>query len=93
MGALEEDNMKKSNIKCRKYDATKNSCLGCDLLTDKKCNLEFDIEIPKKYITVERRDRPNISWNECPTCGCVIGYRPDIKDFRCPRCGQRIIWA
>lgn len=78
-------------IKCRKYNACKDSCLACDLLSDKKCNLEFNPEIPKRFVRIEPRDC-NFSWNECPSCGCSIGYRPDIKNFRCKRCKQRILW-
>ena len=83
------DNCKK--IKCREYNACKKSCLECDLLSNKMCDLEFDFEKPIKFRRVERRDC-NISWNECPTCRCSIGYRPEISDFRCKRCGQRILW-
>lgn len=85
--------MEKRNVKCREYDACRKSCLQCDMLADKKCDKEFNPEIPQKYISVERTDHIRVGWNECPACGCSIGYRPEIKDFRCPRCGQRIVWA
>ena len=57
----------------------------------KKCNKKFDFDAPKKFVRIERRDC-NISWNECPTCGYPIGYRPTLTDFRCKRCNQRILW-
>lgn len=78
-------------IKCRKYNACKDSCLECDLLSNKKCDLEFSPEIPKRFLQIDRSDC-NLSWNECTSCGCSIGYRQDIKDFKCKRCGQRILW-
>lgn len=81
----------KGKIKCREYNACKNSCLECDLLFNKKCDLEFAPNIPKKFVEVVRRDC-HLSWNECPSCGCSIGYRPDIKNFRCKRCRQIILW-
>lgn len=81
----------RQKIKCKNYNACKNSCLECDLLSNKKCDLEFYPEISKKFIRVERRDCI-MNWNECPTCGHSIGYRPDIKDFRCGQCGQKILW-
>lgn len=79
------------NVKCKKYNACFRSCLECDLVSDKKCDLEFSPEIPKMFVRVERRDC-NLNWNECPSCGNSIGYRPDIKNFRCKRCGQIILW-
>lgn len=84
--------MQKVKIKCRDYNVCNSSCLECDLLHNIKCNKIFDFGIPKKFIKVERRDCYNIGWNECPSWGDSIGYRPDIKDFKCKRCGQRILW-
>ena len=81
----------KGKVKCKKYNACFNSCLECDLLSDKKCDLEFSPDLPKMFVRVERRDC-NLSWNECPSCGYSIGYKPDIKNFRCKRCGQIILW-
>ena len=83
--------MDKEEIKCREYNACKKSCLECDLILNKKCNKKFDFDAPKKFVRIERRDC-NISWNECPTCGYPIGYRPTLTDFRCKRCNQRILW-
>ena len=48
--------------------------------------------IPTKFIRIERNDHFKTSWNECPNCKTSIGYHPDKKDFRCPKCGQRISW-
>lgn len=78
-------------VKCKNYNACFDCCLECDLLSDKKCNLEFDFEKPQKFIQVNGRDC-NFSLNECPSCGCSIGYKPNIKNFRCKRCGQKILW-
>ena len=85
-------NISIEKIKCREYNACKNSCLGFDLLLDKKCNKEFNFDIPKKFVKIQRKDHINISWNECPRCRCSIGYRPDLKDYKCERCGQKILW-
>lgn len=81
-----------SKVKCRDYNACNRSCENCDILTNKGCDKEFDFETPKKFVPVERRDHFSTSWNECPTCRNSIGFRPEIKDFRCDRCGQRISW-
>lgn len=78
--------------KCREYNACRNCCLECNLLLNKKCNKEFDLDVPEKFISVERKDHFNIGWNECPTCGNSIGYEPLVHDYRCSRCGQRIEW-
>ena len=32
----------REKIKCREYNACRNSCLECDLLFNKKCDKEFD---------------------------------------------------
>lgn len=85
-------NILRENIKCREYNACRNSCLECDLLFNKKCDKEFELDTPKKFVRIERKDHINVSWNECPTCRCSIGYRPDLKDYKCKRCGQRILW-
>lgn len=82
----------KMKIKCKGYDACSHACLECDLLSDKKCDLEFKPEIPKKFIRSKRKDHCNFSWNKCPSCGRSIGYRPYIKNFRCKTCGQIILW-
>lgn len=49
-------------------------------------------DIPKKYISVKRRDSMHFSWNECPSCNKSIGYHPEVTDYRCERCNQRILW-
>ena len=79
------------NIKCNDYTACKSSCRQCDILSNKMCDKDFDFNVPKKYYTVGGRDR-QLAINVCPTCGASIGYRPDDIEFRCYRCGQRILW-
>lgn len=81
-----------SYVKCRDYDARRKSCRDCDITSSKQCDREIDLDTPKKFVYVERRDTSNTSWNVCPTCGNSISYRPEVKDFRCSRCGQRIVW-
>lgn len=82
---------REGKLKCREYNACKRSCIECDLISNKKCDIEVNLETPKKYINVKRRDC-GVSWNECPTCGFTIGYRPDLKDYRCKCCRQKISW-
>lgn len=83
--------MENKKIKCRNFDLSTERCIQCDLLYDKKCDRKFDFDSPRKYARVERRDC-NVCWNECPTCGWTIGFCPEIKNFRCDRCGQVISW-
>ncbi len=77
---------------CRKAQRFSGLCMQCDIYNNIKCGLEFDFDKPEKWIRVERADCMNISWNECPTCGESIGFRPKEENFRCPKCSQRIKW-
>lgn len=79
-------------IKCRDFNACKNSCEECDIIFNKRCDKEFNFEIPERFVRIERRDHIQISWNECPVCRNRIGYKPEVKDYRCERCGKRIMW-
>lgn len=90
--SLPEGKIEERKIKCREYNACNNNCLECDLLLNQKCKKKIDFDTPKRFVRVERKDCCATHWNECPTCRYTIGYRPDIKNFRCKRCGQRIAW-
>lgn len=79
-------------VKCKKYNSCSTLCLACDIVSNQQCAIRFDFDTPKKYAPVQRRDHFNVGWNECPTCGNSIGYHPEVKDFRCSRCRQRILW-
>lgn len=79
-------------MKCRDYKEYSVLCLNCEFPLNVKCCKEFDFETPKKYVIVKRNDMTKFTWNECPTCGTSIGYHPKDTDFRCVKCGQRILW-
>lgn len=79
-------------LKCAEYKAYNSNCLNCDIKVNIKCNKEFDFNKPLKYVVIERHDMMNCSWNECPTCRQTLGYFPKIKDYKCPKCGQKILW-
>lgn len=78
-------------MKCREYETFSVLCQKCDILNNIGCSKSFNYNSPQKYIIVRRRDHLHMSWNECPTCGSVIGHpRKDIE-FRCRKCGQKIL--
>ena len=79
-------------MKCRDYKVFWSTCDNCDIRIKALCRKVINFEIPEKFIVVERKDHLKTSWNECPTCGNSVGYRPDEKNFRCPKCTQRILW-
>lgn len=79
-------------MKCKEYATFSPLCQQCDIHDTVPCCNEFDFNIPKKYVRVERTDHMKTSWNECPTCGNPIGYHPKEEDFKCKKCGQKIAW-
>jgi len=79
-------------VKCREHHACKSACLKCDINSNIGCDKVFELDKPTKFIEVKREDHMNTSWNECPTCGISVGYRPKEKGFRCTKCNQLIAW-
>lgn len=79
-------------IKCKDFNACNRACRDCDVVSNRGCEKEFNFEIPKKFVRIERTDHVSVSWNECPVCRNHVGFRPDVKDYRCVKCGQRIAW-
>ena len=79
-------------LKCSEYKAYNIHCSSCDIKNNIKCDKKFNFDKPLKYKNINRNDMMKCSWNECPTCRQSIGYHPTIEDFKCPRCGQRILW-
>lgn len=79
-------------MKCREYDKFSVLCQQCDIKHKISCSKKFDYDEPTKYVQVERKNMMSCSWNECPTCGNSIGYKPKDTEFRCPKCNQKILW-
>lgn len=79
-------------LKCRDYNAYKRNCDVCDIRVKSECRKKFNFDTPQRFVEVKSRDHAQFTWSECPSCGRTLGHRPDLINFRCPRCNQLISW-
>ncbi|MCD3244594.1 hypothetical protein G8S21_01360 [Clostridium botulinum C] len=50
-------------MKCREYKAYSVLCQDCDIKVHIACSKKFNFDKKEKYISVQRRDFVNVTWN------------------------------